>query len=148
MAGSLAAVRRTVDLQLKDWPTAAELAAQFAACTDRPLAERLRRKLRIREALGDAASFPLELWGWRLGETVVLGTMAEAYMALQQEVRAALHGHTVVWLNLVNGSIGYLPPRALYDVDIYQVWQTPFDRGSLERMTRAAIDLGRELLGS
>lgn len=148
MAGSLAAVRRTVDLQLKDWPTAAELAAQFAACTDRPLAERLRRKLRIREALGDAASFPLELWGWRLGETVVLGTMAEAYMAIQQEVRAALHGHTVVWLNLVNGSIGYLPPRALYDVDIYQVWQTPFDRGSLERMTQAAIDLGRELLGA
>jgi hypothetical protein len=145
---SLAAIRRTVELPLKDWPPAAELAAQFAACTDRPLAERLRRKLRIRETLGDAASFPLELWGWRLGETVVLGTMAEAYMAIQQEVRAALHGHTVAWLNLVNGSIGYLPPRALYDVDIYQVWQTPFDRGSLERVTQAAIDLGRELLAS
>lgn len=147
-ARGLVAVRRTVDLQLKDWPTAAELAAQFAACTDRPLAERLRRKLRIREVLGDADSFPLDIWGWRLGETVVLGTMTEAYSAIQREVRAALAGHTVVWLNVVNGWIGYLPPRPLYDADIYQVWQTPFDRGGLERVTQAAIDLGRELLGA
>ena len=35
-------------------------------------------------------------------------------------------------MNLINGSIGYLPPEDLYDTDIYPVWQTPFDRGSLE----------------
>jgi hypothetical protein len=61
-------------------------------------------------------------------------------------VRAACPDRTVVWLNLVNGSIGYLPPAPLYDVEVYQVWQTPFDRGSLEMLEAAAIDLGRELL--
>jgi hypothetical protein len=147
-ARSLAAVRRTVELNLKAWPSTAELAAEFAACTDRPTAERLRRKLRIREALGDDAVFPLEIWGWRLGEAIVLGTMAEAYSSIQQEVRAALPNHTVVWLNLVNGSIGYLPPQPLYDFNIYQAWQTPFDRGSLERLAQAAITLGRDLMSA
>lgn len=146
MMQSLTAMRRTVDLPLKDWPSAAELAAQFAACTDRPIAERIRRRLRIREALGDGATFPLEVWGWRIGEAVVLGTMAEAYSCIQQNVRAAFPDRAVVWLNLVNGSVGYLPPEPLYDVEIYQVWQTPFHRGSLEMLEAAAIDLGRELL--
>lgn len=143
---SLAATRRTVELPLKEWPSAAELAAQFAACTDRPLAERLRRKLRIREALGDGRTFPLEIWGWRIGETLLLGTMAEAYSSIQGNVRGAFPERTVVWLNLVNGSVGYLPPESLYGVEVYQAWQTPFDRGSLERVEAAAIDLGRELL--
>lgn len=147
-ARSLAAQRLTVDLPLKDWPSAAELSARFAACTDRTIAERIRRTLRIRETLGDDAVFPLEVWGWRLGDAVVLGTMAEAYSCIQTEVRAAFPGHTVVWLNLVNGSIGYLPPRSLYEVDIYQAWQTPFDRGSLERLTAAAISLVRDLLAT
>jgi len=143
---SLAAIRRTVDLPLKNWPSAAELAVQFAACTDRPIAERLRRKLRIREAMGDGTTFPLEIWGWRIGEALVLGTMAESYSSIQRNVRAAFPDRAVVWLNLVNGSVGYLPPAALYDVEVYQVWQTPFDRGSLEMLEAAAIDLGRELL--
>ena len=143
---SLAAIRRTVDLPLKDWPSAAELAAEFAACTDRPIAERLRRKLRIREALGDGATFPLEIWGWRIGDALVLGTLAEAYSSIQQNVRAAFPDRAVAWLNLVNGSIGYLPPAPLYDAEIYQAWQTPFDRGSLETLEAAAISLGHELL--
>jgi len=145
---SLAAIRRTVDLPLKDWPSAAELAVEFAACTDRPSAERLRRKLRIREALGDGATFPLEIWGWRIGDAVVLGTSAEAYSSIQRNVRAAFPDHAVAWLNLVNGSIGYLPPAPLYDVEVYQVWQTPFDRGSLETLEAAALLLGRELMAS
>ena len=107
---SLAAKRRAVDLPLKGWPSAAELAAQFAACTDRAIAERIRRKLRIREALGDGATFPLEIWGWRVGEALVLGTMAEAYSSIQSHVRAAFADRHVVWLNLVNGAVGYLPP--------------------------------------
>jgi hypothetical protein len=146
LSGSLAAECRTVDIPLKDWPSAAELAADLAVCTDRPIAERLRRRLRIREALGDGATFPIEIWGWRLGEALVLGTMAEAYSCIQQNVRAAFADREVVWLNLVNGSVGYLPPAPLYDLEIYQAWQTPFDRGSLELVEQAAIALGRNLL--
>jgi hypothetical protein len=145
---SLAAIRRTIELPLKDWPAAADLAAQFAACKDRALGERLRRKLRIREALGDGPTFPLEVWGWRIGEALVLGTLAEAYSAIQMNVRRAFPDHAVAWLNLVNGSVGYLPPEPLYDLDIYQAWQTPFDRGSLEKLETASIELGRALLAT
>jgi hypothetical protein len=146
LATSVTAKRAVVDLPLKAWPTAAELEAQIAACPDRALAERLRRRLRIRESLGDAATYPFEIWGWRIGEALVLGTMAEAYSRIQRLVRAAFPDRAVVWLNLVNGSVGYLPPADLYEVDIYPAWQTPFDRGSLEQVEEAAVALGRELL--
>jgi hypothetical protein len=145
---SLAAKRRCVELPLKNWPSAAELSAQFAGCTDRALAERVRRKLRIREALGDGETFPLEIWGWRIGEALLLGTPMEAYSAVQLNLRRAFPDRAVAWLNLVNGSVGYLPPAALYDSDIYQVWQTPFDRGGLEKLEAGAIALGRELLAT
>lgn len=145
-ATRLRAVRRVVDVPLKDWPAAAELERQYRACPDRALAERLRRKWRIREAIGDGATYPLELWVWRLGDTVWLGTAGEAYSILQQRLRAQLPGHAVAWLNLINGSIGYLPPAEAYDADIYQVWQTPFGRGCLEQLEVAAVGAARELL--
>jgi hypothetical protein len=142
---TVAAKRTTVDLELKGWPSAAALAAEMAACGDRALAERLRRRLRIREALGDGTTHPFEIWGWRIGETLVLGTMAEAYSRIQRRLRAELPDRAVVWLNLVNGGVGYLPPADLYDLDIYPAWQTPFGRGSLERVEDAAVSLGRAL---
>ena len=37
-------------------------------------------------------------------------------------------------MNLINGTIGYLPPAQMYDFDIYPAWQTPFARGGLERV--------------
>ena len=48
-------------------------------------------------------------------------------------------------MNLINGSIGYLPPSELYDSEVYTVWQTPFHRGCLEQtletMTLAIHDV-------
>ncbi len=143
---TLRAARRVVELPVKDWPSAAELEREYRACADRTLAERLRRKLRIREAIGDATTFPLELWAWRLGDAVLLGMAGEAYSTLQQRVRAAFPGRAVAWLNLINGSVGYLPTAAAYEADIYQVWQTPFARGCLEQLEAAAVGLAGELL--
>lgn len=40
----------------------------------------------------------------------------------------------VICMDLVNGSVGYLAPADLYDLDAYPVWQTPFDQGCLERV--------------
>jgi hypothetical protein len=143
---TLAARRAVVELPLKAWPTAADLRGEIAACPDRTLAERLRRRLRIREALGDGPTFAFEIWGWRIGEAILLGTMAEAYSRIQRRLRAAFPDRAVLWLNLVNGGVGYLPPADLYDRDVYPVWQTPFDQGGLERVEAAALALGRDLL--
>lgn len=146
VATTLRAQQRAVELPVKDWPSAAELERQYRNCADRAVAERLRRKLLIRQAIGDGATHPLELWGWRIGDALLMGTAAEAYSILQQRVRASLPGTAVAWLNLINGSIGYLPPAAAYDTDIYQVWQTPFARGSLEQLETAARELAADLL--
>ena len=143
---TLRAARRVLDVPLKDWPSAAELDRQYRASPDRTLAERIRRKLRIREAIGDGATFPLEVWAWRIGDALLLGAAVEAYSWLQQRLRAEFPARAVAWVNLVNGSVGYVPTAPLYDSEIYQVWQTPFARGSLELLEAGAVGLARELL--
>lgn len=134
---TLKARKITVDLPLKDWPSAAELEAELAATPDRVMEERLRRKLSIRRGIGDGATFAFPVWIWQIGDALLAANMAEAYSRIQRHLRAAFPGTAVAYLNLANGSIGYLPPAERYDDDLYQVWQTPFDRGSLERLETA-----------
>ena len=122
----------TVEIPLKDWPTAEEFDQQFRDCADRTLSERLRRKRDIRRSLGDGPTYLLPFWTWKLGEAILVGCPAEAYSILQRELRLRYPQETIICLNLVNGSNGYLPPRELYSRDIYPVAQTPFDQGALE----------------
>jgi hypothetical protein len=141
----LRAIRTSVEVPLKNWPSAEELEAQRLTCADRALEERLRRKLNIRLGIGNGSSFELPVHVWRIGDAVLVGSCCEAYSILQRELRRRFPGTTILCMNLVNGSIGYLPPAELYDADIYAVWQTPFDRGSYERlletMTREIRDV-------
>lgn len=130
----LAAVHTEVELPLKDWPSAAELEQQRLACTDRTLAERLLRKRDVRRRLGDGSTYALSLYVWRMGDAVIVGSCCEAYSLLQVELRKRFPDNAIVCMNLMNGTLGYLPPRDLYDVDVYPVWQTPIDRGGLERV--------------
>lgn len=130
-----------VALPLKDWPTAAELEAQLANETDRALAERLRRKRDIRVGLGDADTFDLPVWIWQIGDVWLVANMCEAYSSIQGELRAAADERPLLYLNLVNGSIGYLPPAELYEEDVYQAWQTPFASGSLETLRDACAEI-------
>jgi hypothetical protein len=58
---------------------------------------------------------------------------------LQTELRRQFESQSIVCMNLINGSLGYLPPSERYDSDIYPVWQTPFERGSLEKTLQAMI---------
>ncbi|MEW4564442.1 alkaline ceramidase [Bremerella sp. JC770] len=142
----LSAAHTTVSLPLKHWPTAAEFDRQRVACIDRALQERLRRKRDIRRTLGDGESFELSLWAWRLGDVVWVGTMAEAYSELQTELRRRFPGTTIVCMNLLNGSIGYLPPASAYHLDLYPVTQTPFGEGCLELTIDALTELVEQLL--
>lgn len=128
----LRAMESVAHVRLKDWPTAEELERQRLACTDRALEERHRRRRDIRRTLGDGEAFALPVYTWRLGEALLVGCCCEAYSDLQQKLRCRFPDRTVICMNLVNGTIGYLPPADLYDTDVYQVWQTPFARGGLE----------------
>ncbi|MFG0295077.1 MAG: alkaline ceramidase [Maioricimonas sp. JB045] len=141
----LRSLETTVELKLKDWPSADELERQRLACEDRALEERLRRRRNIRLGLGDGETFDLPLYAWRIGDAVLVGCCCESYSMLQQELRRWFPERTVLVVNLINGTIGYLPPAERYDSDVYPVWQTPFDRGGLEAtiegMERAIRDV-------
>jgi hypothetical protein len=118
--------------QLKPLPSGAELDAQIAECTDRVMAERLRRRRAVRSQVGDGTSTTVSALAWRLGDAALLSQSQEAYSLLQRELRRRTAAPLAV-LNLSTGvSLGYLPPRESYDRDLYQVWQTPFAAGSLE----------------
>ena len=140
----LAASRVEVEMALKPMPSVRELEVLLGTTTDRVQAERLRRKMRVRKIVGDGSSAQVPLWVWRVGDAFVVGHPNEAYSRLQTELRRTFPDHPIVVMNLVNGSIGYLPRAELCDLDLYQVWQSPFERGSLELLiVRAGEEIVR-----
>ena len=143
---TLEVVQFHIDYPLIDYGSVADIDATIAACTDRMMGERLRRKRAILVALGDAKTYRMPTWVWRLGTSLIVGHSNEAYSDMQIQLRAAFADCAVAVVNVVNGEIGYLPPRHLYDKDIYQVWQTPFAPGSLDMLIEQSIARGRELM--
>ena len=148
LSQELRANQTSVELPVKDWPSADALEQQRLACTDRALEERLRRKRDIRRGLGDGTTFSLPITAWRIGDAVLVGSCCEPYSVLQQELRRRFPDQVVICMNLINGSIGYLPPADLYDTEVYPVWQTPFDRGSLERTLETMTQAIRNALAN
>lgn len=142
----VAAAEAHVVLDLQSMTHAAELEAALAAAGDRATAERIRRKLRIRRAVGDGDTWSCPFWVWRAGDALFVGSPNECYSELQTALRARFPHHAVCVMNIVNGHLGYLPPALLYDEDVYPVWQTPFARGSLERFICAAEEAASRLL--
>jgi hypothetical protein len=140
----LSALRTSLDLEIKrDYPPAAEIERQLASGAlnhDRVMEERMRRKLGIRQSLGDGTHVLYHQWQWRVGEACFVGIPHEAYSQMQLELRKRFAPHPVGVMNLVNGCMGYLTPKELYDLDVYQVWQSPFERGCLEQVTAVCAD--------
>jgi hypothetical protein len=143
---TLAAAKPTVELPLRAWESETDLNEMHGRCDTRALEERLRRRRDLRKSLGDGDTYAGEAWIWRLGDAIVVGQMNEAYSWLQQTLRRRFPQHTVVVMNLVNGTAGYLPPEGLYTADVYQVWQSPFGPGALEKTADACSDTISELL--
>ncbi|MFW6060032.1 MAG: hypothetical protein ACODAQ_07605, partial [Phycisphaeraceae bacterium] len=134
-----------VELPLKPLPSLAEIDRDLAACTDRALAERLRRKRGIVEKVGSGESCALPVWLWRLGDAVLVAQRNEAYSDFQRALRDAFPERAVCVMNVANGACGYLYPQGVADRDIYPAWQSPFAPGCLETLierTRAAIAAG------
>lgn len=132
---------RRLPLPIKaDYPALPAIEAELDETTEPFLRERLSRKARLRRTLGDADHYPFDVWVWRTGGVFWVGYPGEAFSWLQTELRAAFPRQRVVVMNTVNGAIGYLPPAGLYDEDMYEVWQTPLDRGSLEALRDACVD--------
>jgi hypothetical protein len=134
-----------VKMPLKSLPSLAEIDQQLLATNDRVLQERLWRKRNVRKAVGDSETASIPLWVWRLGDALLMGQPNEAYADFQRELRKEFSPAVVAVMNVVNGHIGYLPPADLYNENIYQVWQSPFESGSLELLIKTAISTAKKL---
>ena len=110
--------------------------------------ERLLRKRDIARSLERRAVHQTPAWIWRVGDAYLVGQPNEAYSALQTELRESFPDQAVVVMNLVNDSdvVAYLAPEDLADLDLYQVWQSPYGPTSLERLIAACRDGIAELL--
>ena len=143
---TLKAICVEVELPIKpEWRGETDEERRWEVAGDAAALERLRRRRRIRLALGGGQTAKMPLWIWQIGDAFFVGHPNEAYSDLQTELRSAYPDTVVVVMNITNGWYGYLPPADCYGTDRYSVWQTPFEKGSLEilieRCKRAIRDL-------
>jgi len=139
ISSKLSAKLIDIPLPLKELQPLAEIEAQWDACEDHVLKERLWRKLQVRKKAGDTGS-TVPLWAWQIGDSFFLGQPNEAYSLFQTELRRHFPHNAIAVMNVVNGHVGYLPYKELYDENIYSVWQTPFAQGALEKLISSATE--------
>lgn len=138
--------RAQTELPYVDLPTEAELLEQLKDCTDRPLRERLERRLMVRRDVGEGKTRKVFTTLVQMGDAFLVGPQAEAYAAFQQEIRARFPGHAVLVLNIVNGNIGYLAPAATYDKPgLYQIKISLFKPGCMEQVIEDTARSMKEL---
>jgi hypothetical protein len=143
---TLMAEMTTVEMMLKPMPSLVEIEAAWAACEDHVIKERLWRQRGIRKTVGEGAVAHMPLWIWRLGNAILAGQPNEAYSGFQLELRRELAPAMVAVMNIVNGYAGYLPPAGSFGRQSYTVWQTPFEKGSLEQLIRSATTISQRLI--
>jgi hypothetical protein len=131
-AHKLSASVQTIELPCKYIPSAAELREQMETAPDRPTAERLKRRLMVREDMGDGDTYAMPLWTWRLGDVALVAIPNEPYSVLQTSLRAQFADHPVMIMGVTNGTLGYLCPAEDYGTGRYQEKQSPFLPGCLE----------------
>ena len=143
---TLKITRTATELPYVDLPTEAELLKQLDGCNDRPLKERLERRLMVRRDVGDGASRKVAVTLVQMGDAFIVGAPAEPYSAFQQEIRKRFPGHAVAVLNIVNGNIGYLAPAETYDKPgLYQIKISLFKPGCMEQVIEDTTRRMKEL---
>jgi len=132
-------VKIEVTVPYKKLPSVAEITAEFEACEDRVMKDRLWRKLNTRKSIADQTHAQIPVWIWQFGDAFLVAQPNEVYAVFQEQVRAHFPNRFIAVVNIANGYLGYLPPQDLYQNDMYAVWQTPFEKGSLEILINATI---------
>ena len=132
---TLKATVSETDLPYVDLPSEAELVEAIKVCTDRPLKERLERRLMVRHDVGEGKSRKVRTTLLQIGDAFLVGAPAEPYSAFQKEIRKRFPGHAVMVLNIVNGNVGYLAPAETYDKPgLYQIKISLFRPGCMEQV--------------
>lgn len=122
----------SIKVPYKKLPSPEAILSEYERCIDRVMKDRLWRKYNTRKSIGNQQDAIIPVWIWKMGDAVLVAQANEAYSCYQIEVRAEFPDHTIVFINIANGYVGYLAPKELYDKDIYAVWQSPYTSGGLE----------------
>ena len=131
----------TVDLPVKNIPSADEIRGRLEGDLDRADEERLNRLLAIREDIGESDVYSMSLWVWRLGDAAIVAIPNEPYSLFQTALREKFPDHPMMVLGVTNGTLGYLCPAEFYGSGRYQDWQSPFKAGCLEQSIAGASAL-------
>src|SRR5690606_36699540 len=83
-------------------------------------------------SIGTNQNDELSVWLWGLGNAIGVAQESAAYSVFHMAVGGAYPNRCHVFINIANGYLGYLAPKDLYDKEVYAVWQSPYDKGSLE----------------
>lgn len=135
-----------VSVPFKELPAEEEIEREYQSCEDRVMKDRLWRKLNTRRSIDDRTGMKIPVWIWKLGDAFLVAQPNEAYSEYQQVVRSLFPRETIIFINMANGYLGYLPPADLYEHDMYAVWQTPYAAGSLETLIEETIGEIRKYL--
>ncbi len=147
--GGIEALTVEVELPLRRMATIEELEQEWAGIDPVSLEERLRRARRVRSYYDGRDPYPFPVWIWRLGECIVVGVPGEPYSLLQTELRARHPSRAVFVLGVTNAEMSaYLPVEGAYGHDVYQAWQTPYERGCLERVLEVVDEAVGRLSGA
>jgi hypothetical protein len=102
---------------------------------DNPEEERLKRKLRVREIVGEGDDLEFTSWFARIGRTLFVSFPGEAYSKMQKDLRARYPEYTIICVNVCAAWIGYIVPEDDYEKpNLYPAWQTPLAPGVFEAL--------------
>lgn len=129
----------------EDFPTIEALERDLQTA-DGAIAERLRRRLRIRRTVDKNGKVGCDIMSARFGDILFAGTPGEPFSSLQLNLRKANPAMPVIVANHCNGGSGYLMPEACYErTEFYAATQTPYAKGSFEKLTARALQALRQL---
>lgn len=111
----------------------------------RAAGERYERLRQMWQGLEGAEVASLPVWMWRLGDAVFVGVPVEMHSAFQRALREEFASCAVIVLNLVNGTMGYMPPASDFSEDTYQTRTSLFRPGSDEIVLQACRDAIKQL---
>ncbi len=136
-----------IPVPVKPAQTEAQVRARWVGIDEAAARERVGRELALRRDALTGDDPVHHVWLWQVGDAIVVAQPGELFSTFQTELRRRHPDRCVLVLNCTNGPgfRMYLPDRAAYARNRYQVWQTLLDEGAMEAVL-AAVDAAIDTL--
>ena len=139
-------VRAELEQDLVHWRAVEELAQlagqELEARDAHAMIERANRRLTRVASLPEGPSYPYPIVAWQVGDAIWLAFDGEHYNMLQRVLRDRFPNIALIIGTIANGSnVWYLPDEGSFGKGLYQEEVSILEKGSLERVIQASIEL-------